>query len=169
MTKKVSSAITGILFALTGISLFLIRFIPLGASPLDVIIYAMMLIGFVSVYFSFGVNRQGSLFVSSALFLIGAALFTVGQMDIISRQQVTLPAALIITGLSLVMLFVDETKNKVFLLTGLFLIICGAAFVYFRRSLSFISFANDVGYTLMNFWPVYILIIGTVYLLRKKI
>jgi hypothetical protein len=169
LTSKTSSAVIAFLLAVSGIALFLIRYFPLGISPQDVIVYAAMLIGLFAVFASFGSGRKAMLFVSSAVFLTGAALFTVGQMDIISRQQVTFPAALIIAGLSLLMLFLDEMKNKVFALTGLFLIISGVLFVYLRRDFAFISFANNLGYNLMSFWPVYILIAGTVYLLRKKV
>jgi len=169
LSNRTYSTVISLLLAFAGIALFIARMFPIGVTQLDVITAAMVLIGFMGAFFSIGTIRKGAIFVSSVLFLTGVALITAQHIEIISARQMVFPSAFIIAGLSFLMLFIDEPKNLAFLISSLFMLASGLALVYFRKSFGAISFTNDLGYSLMKFWPVYILIAGSVYLLRKKI
>lgn len=133
-----------------------------------IIAYAFLLYGIVSVYLTMGTHRRGGLFLGTAIFLTGVVLFIVEYFDIIQPGILVLPALLFIIGIGFLMLFFDDFTNRVFLYTSGVLVFFSILSAFLTRRFPMFGFANRISSGLLDYYPVFIILLGIYILLNRK-
>ena len=122
--------------------------------------YFLQFIGLVFVMTSLGKNYRGMLFLGAALFMTGITLFIINQFEILSPVKILLPSILVITGTGFFMLYIDNTKENVFLMISIILFTISLLLIRFTGKYQVINQANRIAYTILEFWPVLLALLG---------
>lgn len=134
----------------------------------DIIAFGLMSYGIVSVYFSLGTHRRGHLFINTVLFLIGIVVYVLNHYNFMSAREVILPAILFLIGSGFLMLFIDDSTNRVFLISAIVLLVSFGLYVWFGRTIRILSFANRFTGILLDYYPIFIILAGIIILLNRK-
>lgn len=133
-----------------------------------VISYAFLLYGIVSVYLTMGTHRRAGLFLGTSIFLTGVVLFIIEHFDIIQPGILILPSLLFIVGIGFLMLFLDDFSNRVFLYTSAILVGCSVLSAMLTRRVPFFGFAGRITSGLLDYYPVFLILLGVYILLNRK-
>jgi len=128
----------------------------------------LALYGFLSVIFNLGTSKKGLLFLGSTLFLIGL-LFVFSELyQIIQKENLFLTLFLFVLGSGFFILFVDNPKERQFLiLSGMFFV--SATFTdAFVDALGSFSLLANFGIILLGYWPVFLVLMGLAILVSRK-
>lgn len=118
------------------------------------------LLGLVGTALTLGAGNRALLFISTAVFLIAVLFFTTENFVIQNQDLLTIPAILFISGAGFVMLFIDNTKAKSFLYSGLLLVVFSLLMIFVLGSGSLISYVNRLSIYILDFWPGMFVIVG---------
>ncbi|MBU2491991.1 MAG: hypothetical protein KJ571_05145 [Bacteroidetes bacterium] len=158
----------GISLIITGI-LFLLKFFEItNTSYTEIVSYILIIYGFVTAYFSLGTGSRGRLFFASAAFLIGIMFYVINNNEILNPDSAVFPSMLFITGACFIILFIDNTKERVFLYSGMLLLIISYSSIVFFNNSIIIQTANKLSNIVLEFWPVFLLLFGINILLMRK-
>jgi hypothetical protein len=116
--------------------------------------------GIATVYKSFGTNQKGTLSIAAIVFLTGIVLLIKSRFDLLDTRGVVFTSILFIGGATFLILFFDNTAEKVFLYAGLCLIISSIITVIFLKSWGIFYLINKIGNYFEYFWPVILIILG---------
>jgi hypothetical protein len=130
--------------------------------------YAFLLYGIVSVYMTMGTHRRAGLFLGTAIFLTGVVLFIIEYFDIIQPGILVLPSLLFIVGAGFLMLFFDDYSNRVFLYTSAILVFFSFLSAFLTRRVPLFGFAGRIASELLDYYPVFIILLGVYILLNRK-
>ncbi|MGE5680384.1 MAG: hypothetical protein ACM34K_05830 [Bacillota bacterium] len=156
------------IFILVAIA-YMLKLIGIISLSFNVLVsYAFLIYGIVSVYVSMGRHQRGGLFLGTAIFLTGVVLLIVENFTIIQPNILIFPSLLFITGAGFLMLFIDESGNKIFLYTALILIPLSILSMLFVRRFTFLGFANRLTANLADYYPVFIILLGVYLLMNRK-
>lgn len=134
----------------------------------DILSFGLMSYGIVSVYFALGTHRRGHLFISTILFMLGVIIYVVNHYNFINPNSVILPAMLFITASGFLMLYIDESNNRVFLISAIVLLAAFGFYIWLGRNIRIFSFANTVAGVLLDYYPFVIILVGIIILLNRK-
>ena len=167
--KSENKILVGILLILFGLLSLLNYFSVLHFT--NEITYGIVFIffGLVTVYRTFGSNRRGSLSFGILVFMLGVLFILKSHFDLLDTRGIIFTSILFIGGSILIMLFLDNPKEKAFLYSGLILVILSAITITLFKSLGLFSLTNKIGNYLQYFWPIILIILGMgLFINRKK-
>ena len=141
-----------LIFLALSVALKLIGVINVGNTEL--IGYAMIFYGINLVYFSFGKKKHGILFTGTALFLIGLLLFLVSNFEFVNDKEIIFPSVFFILGISFLMLFLDSTSKKNFLLISATFILSALVVTVLLGTITATLFFEAVIKITTRYWPV---------------
>ena len=165
--EKHQSIITNLL-ALLLLLVFLKISGILHIQNIEILSYVFIFFGLSYAFNSFGKNRQGLLFTSTTIFLIGLTLFIFCNFEIIQPSHLLLPATLMIIGIGFLMVWIDgEMKSQILILSVLF-IFSGIALTILKGSITFRSFFVSIADMTAKYWPILLIFAGVLLIYRKK-
>ncbi len=165
---KNKQTILSIISIAAGFTLLLNYFGFVNIGELKIISIFLMLYGLISVYALFGSERKGGIFFGSVCFLTGVMMFVSATCEILGKSKIALPSMLLITGSSFLMLFIDNNREKAFLIIASILIFAGIFTTYFFESIKIIFTANRIALQILEYWHIIFIIAGIGVLLNKR-
>lgn len=150
------------------VSLFLSFLNILSISFQDILSYSLLTIGISLVYSEVIRQNRFLIFLGSLIFLTGIFFLIIENFDVHINEGMSLPIILIFSGSGLLMVHISTSTKKIFLMVSLILLSAGLALFIVKSNWSGSSFIQSL-LSVSNFlWPVAILIIILVLLLRVK-
>lgn len=102
------------------------------------------------------------------MFLIGVVFIVKSYFEILDSRGIVFFSILFISGSVLVILFIENIKEKVFLYAGfIFLVMSYLSITEFRK-FGLFNTANRIGNLLEVFWPVILIIMGIIIFINRK-
>ena len=125
-------------------------------------IYGNMLLfyGIISVFMNMGKQRKGALFVGVLSFMVGVFFYILSHFNIMSTNQIILPAMFFAVSSGFLFLFFDDFSEKTFLFISLLLIIAGYISIMLYDSSELIKFSASISRTILSQWEYLLIIIG---------
>lgn len=130
--------------------------------------YAFIFYGISSVYLSFGQNEKGLLTLGSVFFCLGVLLFVLNNFYFQSKGRVIFPSILLTAAVSSLILFLDDTKNKTLLIISATFFLITLVFAKVWGEISIYSFFISVWSTVLGYWPVVLIFVFVLFLLRDS-
>jgi hypothetical protein len=131
--------------------------------------FALTVFGLINTNYALGKeNRKGLLF-SSILFLLGIALIVKSVYELPDTRGLILVSILFISGAGLIILFLENYSQKMFLWSGILLIIVSISSVSLLRTIGLFRLTNKIADLFEVFWPVVLTLFGmSLFINRKK-
>ena len=129
--------------------------------------YGLIFYGVASVYTSFGEKNKVLIFIGSAAFLTGIVISLPSHFDFIHPLNVFIPSSILIAGISLLIVFLDDTSNKTILLAASLLLIAGIIFILAVRNVQPAVFGESILKIIEVYWPVLLVISGITIILKR--
>lgn len=130
--------------------------------------YILIFFGIGIVYLSFGRNRKISLFIGTFSFLTGLVLYIISHFDFLRASVLLIPSVLLIFGISILFVAVDNPFSITSFIISLILISLGIYYSSNSGTLTFSDFSGSLLDLLIVYWPVFIIFGGIFLLLRKE-
>lgn len=118
------------------------------------------ILGLTGTALSLGARNRVLLFISTSVFLTAVLFFTIENFVIQNQDLLTIPTILFISGAGFVMLFIDNTKAKAFLHSGLLLIVFSMLMIFVLGTGPLIAYVNRLSLYILDFWAGMFIIIG---------
>lgn len=133
------------------------------------LITALILIayGLSSTNSSFKNSNRIQLVVSSIVFFIGILLLVKINYPIIESRGLVLVSVFLISGAVSLILFIDNTSQKVFLYSGILIFLIGILLSNFLYSLGIISLINKTAMMFERYWAILLIVLGVITLAKK--
>jgi len=146
----------------------LLRIVNLiSLDPAELYGYGFILYGIATVYTTFGEENRTVLFIGSVVFLVGIAISLPVHFDIIGISHLYIPAAVLIGGISLLIVYIDDLKNKVILTGAVILIIAGIVLIFISGKIYGTTFLKSIPDFIAVYWPVLLIAAGITYILKR--
>ncbi len=116
--------------------------------------------GIVSVFMNMSKQRKGALFVGVLSFMVGVLSYILNHFNIMSTNQIILPATFFILSSGFLFLLFDDVSEKIFLFISLLLILAGYLSIALYDSSEVIKFSASISRTILSQWEYIIIIIG---------
>jgi hypothetical protein len=129
---------------------------------------ALIIYGIPSVYLSLNGEKRGELFLSTVLFFIGIVLIVKSMFALVDTKGLVFSSVLFIGGAAFFMLFIDNRKEKAFLIVSVVLLILGFVSTNIFRQIGIINAANNVTHLLESFLPAILIVLGAVIFAARK-
>jgi len=140
----------------------------LSISFQDILSYSLITIGISLVYSEVIRQNRFLIFLGSLIFLMGIFFLIIENFDVNINEGMSLPIILIFSGSGLLMVHISTSTKKIYLMVSLILLSVGLALFIVKSNWSGSLFIQSL-LSVVNFlWPVAILIIILVLLLRIK-
>jgi hypothetical protein len=139
----------------------------INISYADLAGYALIFYGIGTVYVSMGKNKRRILFMGAAAFLVGMILSITSNYDFLKLSNIVLPSIFIILGTAFLILFIDDSSNRLLLIISAIFLIFG---IFFFTKLGTFNLSDFLKSTLsisLKYWPIIILITALILLLKK--
>jgi len=130
--------------------------------------YAFSIYGIIAVYNLFGSGNKGALFIAGVLFILGVSLIVLENYEILSPVKFLLPSILFSAGTGFALLFIDNIRERVFLIISIIMLAAGMFSVIYFDLLSSIQAANRIALVIFYYWPVIFILIGFSIILNRK-
>ncbi len=161
-----------IVFAVIVFLLAVLLFLDLiGAADFSLIeltSYTLLVAGVSLLFNSFTESNKGGIFAGSFIFLSGIVLAVESAFTIWNPTRMIFPSIFIISGISLLFVYLSDTKKLVFLFLSLLLSAVGIFYLFNRINFKVYVFIEAIGQILLRFWFVIALIALIVYILTKS-
>lgn len=112
-------------------------------------------------------NRK-ILALSSTLFLIGIVFLVKSHFEIFELRGLVFTSIFFISGSVLIILFIENTTQKIFLYAGSLILMVGIITIRYFKELGLLNLISKAAYFLEIFWPVILIILGISILTFKK-
>jgi hypothetical protein len=129
--------------------------------------YGFILYGIATVYTTFGEENKVMLFLGSVIFLLGIVISLPAHFDIIRISDLFLPSALLIGGISLFVVYLDNTKNIILLIASFILLLSGTVLVFISRTIIIPVFFESILDFIVVYWPVLLIVSGITIILKR--
>ena len=155
------------------ILLFIVALILLNISGItefdstELIGYGLIFYGIATVYTSFGEKNKFLIFIGSVIFLSGILISLPTHFDFIRPMNIFIPSSVLITGISLFIVYFDDTNNKTILFASIILTIAGIIFIIAARQIQVVIFGESIIKIIGVYWPVLLVICGITILLKR--
>ncbi|MEW6508648.1 MAG: hypothetical protein AB1432_12985 [Bacteroidota bacterium] len=161
--------IFGVVLVLSGLSLLASQFKLIRMDFFQIFGTVLVMLGIFSVSISLKRNRRDLLFVFAAVFLVGIVFITKFYFDIRDTREIVFTSIHFITGGALLMLYIENQKEKIFLINGIVFLLIGYLSITLLRDAGITRYADVLGRLAKDFWPVVLILSGvTLFLNRKK-
>jgi len=122
----------------------------------------------IAVYKLSGSGNKGGLFTAGILFILGVSLIVLENYEILSPVKLFLPTILFAAGTGFAMLFLDNYRERVFLIIAIILFISGILSAIYFDLLTSIQVANRIAVVIFYYWPVIFVLIGFSIIFNRK-
>ncbi len=156
-----------LLLLFAAVSIFLNLFGILELDSTTFFGYGLIFYGVASVYTSFGEKNKVLIFIGSAAFLAGIVISLPAHFDFISPLNIFIPASILIAGLSLFIVYFDDTSNKTILVAALILLMAGIILILTARTIQPAVFGESILKIVEVYWPVLLVISGITIILKR--
>lgn len=164
MIKKTANILPSVFFLTLGIVYLFTDNNNLSAH--SYIFATYIIFGIIGTFFYTGYNRA-MLFLSSAIFMIGIYKFLIYNFELLNKLSYPFPVVIIIFGVGNFILFLDNTREKAFLIISLISLATGIlAFIY--RGFWFVIFGNNLCQIVLAYWEIFLIFVGVNLLLPYK-
>ncbi len=154
----------GVTLIAVGAVLLLEKFSLLSFETSTLVWIILMLFGVVKVGQGFS-RPGGGVFVGTVAFLYGLYFLLHTFDDVELRPHLFLPASFLIFGFAFLMLFFRNIREWIYILPALLLLSAGSLFLLNR--LGYFD-AWDVGEVLRVYWPLGLILIGVMIVLKRR-
>ncbi|OGV11183.1 MAG: hypothetical protein A3J84_04030 [Ignavibacteria bacterium RIFOXYA2_FULL_37_17] len=121
-----------------------------------------------TVYSALNNGERGKLTASTILFLVGVVFLVKSYFEILDTRGIVFFSILFISGSALVILFIENTKEKILLYTGfVFLVLSYLSITQFKK-LGLFDYANRIGNLFEAFWPIILIVMGMIIFVNRK-
>lgn len=124
--------------------------------------------GIIAVYKLSGSGNKGGLFTAGVLFILGVSLIVVENYEILSPAKLFLPTILFSAGTGFALLFLDNYRERVFLITSIIMLASGVFSAIYFDLLTSIQAANRIAVVIFYYWPVIFVLIGFSIILNRN-
>lgn len=128
----------------------------------------LIIYGLVIVILNLGENYIVKVFFSAILLYIGILLTVVNLFEIPDKGKIIFPSLLFILGGGFFVLFLDNPKEKIFLLISIILFVISIVVIKSFMAFWFVLVANQLGDTLIQNWQILIIFLGIGFLLDRE-
>lgn len=156
--RKYQSIFTYLLLFLS-LSLLLKFFGLISISSGEIFSYALIFYGISDVYLSLGRNRKYSLFFGTIFFLTGILIYVLNNFLVFWRPTLLFPTLLFIPGIAYLMLYLDNSSNKKFIVIGTILVSVGFIATIINGQFNFSSFYISLLKIATFYWQIVLLIV----------
>jgi hypothetical protein len=154
-----------LLFLVAAMLLRTINIITLD--PTELYGYGFILYGIATVYTTFGEGNKFLLFLGSVLFLLGIIISLPAHFEIVGLSNMYVPSAVLIAGISLFVVYFDNTENNTILIASLILLIAGVVLIFLLREIQFLVFLESIPDFIAVYWPILLIVSGITFILRR--
>ncbi len=144
----------------------LIGFIKITGS--EILSYTLIFAGFGLFFNSFGKGNKSLLFSSTFIFLWGVVLFLINNFEFRNNSEILYPALFLNVGFSFLILFIDNFKDKIYLLLSFIFVILGTASVFYWGKFNSSIFFNSFGEIAVKYLPIIIIAAGIFFILTRS-
>ncbi len=122
-----------------------------------------------TAYFSLENGKRDKLVWATIVFCVSVVLIVKSYFEILDTRGIIFVSILFVSGTVLMLLFIENMKEKVFFVSSLILILLSYLTVAFFKNLGLFETANKIGNLVEVFWPVILIVLGIgVFINRKK-
>jgi len=122
-----------------------------------------------TAYFSLENGKRDKLVWATILFCVSVVLIVKSYFEILDTRGIIFVSILFVSGTVLMLLFIENMKEKVFFFSSLILILLSYLSVTFFKNLGLFETANKIGNLVEVFWPVILIVLGIgIFIKRKK-
>jgi hypothetical protein len=134
----------------------------------QIIGYTFIFYGISTVYLSFGQNEKWALILGTVFFSLGILLFMVNNFYFPNVTKLIFPSIILTLSLSSFMLYLDGNGEKFYLYSSIVLLFVTLLTAVIWGVLSFKTFWNSVQATVINYWPIVLIFLLVMFLLRDR-
>ncbi|MBI5661789.1 MAG: hypothetical protein HZC46_06560 [Ignavibacterium album] len=137
-------------------------------TPIEILSYISMVAGITLWYISFDKSDKGGIFAGSFIFLSGIVLAIETSFIIWNPLRMIFPSIFVISGISLMFVFLSERRKIIFLVLAIILFAVGMFYLFGRINFKFWIFIEAIWQILQRFWLLIVLIALVIYIIAGK-
>ncbi len=137
-------------------------------SLIELISYSLLIGGAGLLYNSFIKSNKGGIFAGSFLFLAGIVLAVDTTFTIWNPARMIFPSIFLISGISLLFVYLSDIKKIILFILSLLLLIAGIFYLLERMNFKFLIFTEAIVEIFLRFWFIIILIALTILIITRK-
>jgi len=130
--------------------------------------FILILYSIITFYQAFSNKKRVVLILITILFLIGVILLVKANIYIYDTRGFVFTSVLFISGSVFLVLFLENTKEKIFVVSGIILIILSYLTTTIFKKLGLFHLTNETANLFGFFWPVVLIIFGLIIFLNRK-
>ncbi len=130
--------------------------------------YVLLLYGIMGVYFNLGWNERGWLFLSNVAFFVGLSIIIHFYFRIKNADHLFFTIFLFTLANGFLLLFIENIKEKKFLAASLILFFLSFISGKITDLLGKFSILADLGWMLLGYWPIFLILFGTAVLAGRR-
>lgn len=128
----------------------------------------LMLSGLVIVYFYFGTKKKAAISIGAILFLICLLLLILERFPVLNFDKIILPSIFFIVGINLLLLYLNNTKEKIFLLLAFVVLLINIFLIAAQVSINIDSIVISIKEIVLEFWMIFVLIFLSIIILSLE-
>lgn len=161
--------ISGLVLILTGIIVFMFTDTLLYKIIKSAWFHILLLIYCILQYYFASVKKNYiKIYLSAFFFMVSVVLFAVSNYEILNIDKLIILSSYIIPGVSFLFLFVNNTKEKMFLNIATTWIVLGGVLFYFLSDYFLLVFITNLINVFITTLPLLAVSLGILNLLKKK-
>jgi hypothetical protein len=130
--------------------------------------FILLLYSIITYHQAFSHKRREVLILVTILFLTGIILLVKANIDIHDARGFVFTSVLFISGSVFIVLFLENTEEKIFAVSGIILIILSYLTTTILKKLGLFHLTNEFANLFGFFWPVVLIIFGLIIFLNRK-
>ena len=166
MTKNRILIVYLLIFLVASILLRLFGIFNFTSSEL--LSYTLIFAGFGLFFNSFGKGNKALLFSSSFIFLWGVILFLINNFEFTDNSTLIFPALVLNIGFSFLIVFINNIKDKIYLIISLIFILFGTLAVLWKGNFNSSIFLSSLVKIAINYWPIVLIAGGLIFILTRS-
>lgn len=123
--------------------------------------------GLVTFIKAFHILKRGALFFTSLITNIGIILFILTNYEILNWHDVVTPSIFYVTATGLLILYIENYSEKVFLIGTVFFFSLSLLSVLFVGRIAIANYVNKITLILFEYWPLFLILLGILLIVSK--
>lgn len=161
--------ILGISFLLLGVLALLNKAEVVFLSTEDMLGIIFIFYAIPTVYLSLNNGKRERLVSETILFFVGVVFVVRSYFEIPDTRGLVFVSILFISGSVFFILFIENTKEKIFFIASAFLILLSFFSITYFKGWGLFETANKIGNLLGVFWPLILVVLGiNIFINRKR-
>lgn len=134
----------------------------------EILSYTLIFAGIGLFFNSFGKENKSSLFSSTFIFLWGVVLFLINNFEFRNNSEILYPALFLNIGFSFLILFIDNFKDKIYIILSFIFVALGIASVFYWGKFNSSIFFSSFGEIAIKYLPIIIIAAGIFFILIRS-